>query len=62
MERIKSAAALLCIRASSLCVDLALRLTPRPVAVTLLDEMDDDMDRALREADLLGRALGRVVG
>ena len=58
MDRIKRIAALACIRGANLLTDAALWLTPRPVPVVLLDDMDDDM----READLLGRALRGVVG
>lgn len=62
MDRIKRIAALACIRGANMLTDVALWLTPRPVPVVLLDDMDDDMGRAMREADLLGRALRGVVG
>jgi len=53
--------ALLCVRAASLLMDAALRLTPSPARV-LRDDMDDDMRRAMRDGELLSAALRGVVG
>jgi len=57
----KKSLALLCVRAASILMDAALRLTPSPARV-LRDDMDDDMRRAMRDGELLGRALRGVVG
>ena len=62
MDEIKRAAALLCIRASSRLMDFALRLTPAPTPRVLRDDMDTDMERSMRDAELLGRALRGIVG
>ena len=53
--------ALLCVRAASLLMDAALRLTPSPARV-IRDDMDDDTRRAMREGEILSRALRGVVG
>ena len=57
----KRTIALLCVRAASLLMDAALRLTPSPARI-IRDDMDDDAHRALREGEVLSAALRGLVG
>lgn len=57
----KRTIALLCVRAASILMDAALRLTPSPARV-IRDDMDDDARRSMREGEVLSAAFRSVVG